>query len=56
MLKEEPPQSHKAPNSYIPAVMHKDKDVETMISYLEPTEEQMAKREELKHEQDELMH
>ena len=55
MLKEEPPQAaQKSPSSYIPMVMHKAKEVETMISYLEPTEEQMAKREVLRQEQEEL--
>ena len=36
-LKEEPTQ--KAPASYIPIVMHKNREAESMISHLEPTEE-----------------
>ena len=51
-FKEEPPQTTKSPSSYIPIVMHKAKDVEAMVSYLEPTKEQMAKREILRQEQE----
>ena len=43
MHREEPPQAaRRPPSSYIPVVVHKDRQVEPMISYLEPTEEQAA--------------
>ena len=38
---------NKPPSGFIPAVMHKDKEVEGLITYLEPTKAQQAKRQAL---------